>query len=63
MIKIRAVRAFHDKAAGVDREVGEEWQVDQKRLAAINSTKYGKLAERVNPPRRAASKKKAEGAE
>ena len=40
-------RAFLDAETGKLHEVGERFEVTAERLCAINSTKYGQLAEEV----------------
>ena len=40
-------RAFLDAETGKLQEVGERFEVTAERLSAINSTKYGQLAQEV----------------
>ena len=40
-------RAFLDAETGKLHEVGERFEVTAERLSAINSTKYGQLAQEV----------------
>lgn len=61
-MRIRATAPFYDKAEGIDRDEGEEWEVDEERLAAINSTEYGILADAVDPPAKAPTKAPAKRA-
>lgn len=43
----RCTRTFLDIETGDMREAGETFEVTPERLSAINSTKYGQLAEEV----------------
>jgi len=43
----RCTRTFLDIESGSMREVGEEFETTPERLSAINSTRYGQLAEEV----------------
>lgn len=46
-MKARALKFFHDAEEGVNRRPGDEFECTAKRLAAINSTGAGELAEKV----------------
>ena len=56
-MKAVAKTRFRDLEAGVTRDAGEEFECTEKRLAEINSTKWGVLAEAKAPARRRAAKK------
>jgi hypothetical protein len=48
LFTIEALKPFKDIAAGVDRKVGERWEVDLERFNEVNSTIYGELAKRAD---------------
>lgn len=60
----RCTRAFRDLETGELRMAGSTFEVTEDRLKAINSTRYGTLAEVVEEPkpkpRRTARRKEAE---
>lgn len=56
-MKAVAKRRFRDLVEGVTRSEGDEFECTEKRLAEINSTKWGVLAEAKAPARRRAAKK------
>ena len=51
---IRCIKGFKDFEAKVWRSEGDVWEASPERLAHINGTRYGKMAEVVetsqNPP-------------
>ena len=56
-MKAIALRIFHDKKANANRTPGEVFEVTAARLEAINSTVFGKLAEKVEEkPKKAGDK-------
>ena len=53
-----AARDFMDVKAGVNRQAGSAFEVDEARYAEINSTSNGRLAWRVAPDEQPAPKPK-----
>ena len=44
---VECIRDFKDMAAGVMRQAGEQYDVDEERFAALNATRYGQLVKAV----------------
>lgn len=44
---VECIRDFKDKAAGVMRQAGEQYEVDEGRFKALNATRYGQLVKAV----------------
>lgn len=44
---VECIRDFRDMAAGVMRQAGEQYDVDEERFAALNATRYGQLVKAV----------------
>lgn len=51
-MKVRCTRGFRDIVAGVFRNIGDEFEVDERRYAEINGAGYGQLVEPVPEAKR-----------
>lgn len=46
-MRVRTVKEFYDREAGVVRRVGEEFEAGDARMASLVSSLYGRLVELV----------------
>lgn len=65
-MRVRTVKEFYDREAGVPRMVGDEFEAGDARVASLVSSLYGRLVELVpdkptKRPRARASTRKAAG--
>ena len=52
-MKVKAIKAFTDLEAKIDRAVGDVWEVSQARKDALDASEYAPLVEVVQTPTRA----------
>lgn len=60
-MKVRAIRTFLDASAGKRRSAGEVFEATAERLAQINGTRYGMLAEPIEEPKATRTRRRATG--
>lgn len=62
-MKVKTVKPFLDKKAGVTRNLGDAFAISEERYKEINSTKFGILVETVTEetvrPKKGKSKSKS----
>lgn len=51
-MKARVLKPFRDLQEGVKRAKGEVFDLSQERFKEINSTRFGKLVEKVKEPKK-----------